>query len=202
MRVKAPDPLRAHGALVFLTLSSLAGLLTALGRGRWAGLGAVAAFAGVFLLASALAVGQSTRRRRRAGWGLALALVGPVAASWLGADSGWIVFALAAVFPAGLAGYFGQSLGFQSQPALAMAVTALVLAAPSGACAGGATLAEGALLFALLTPVFVWRAVGIRRNLSRPGRVTKAEIRKRGWQEAIWALGWTLVAVGVLHLVR
>ena len=195
-----PDPARAHGAWVYLIVSVLAGALSVGGRGFLPALLSGIGFAGVFLAASSLALMGKPTFLRRCLIGILLATLAPCLALQLGADPTFFVLGLVAIFPAALSGYFAERHGFLSPAALAFAVTALVVAAPSAACAGGASIQRGLLLLAFLAPFFAWRTYVLRRSMVGPGW-TRARLRRRGLQESAYALGWTVLSIGVMHAV-
>jgi len=195
-----PDPARAHGAWVYLVVSILAGSLSVAGQGFLPALLAGVGYAGIFLLASAVALWPRPTWRRRAAGGLTLAAGAPVLALALDADPNFFAYALVAFFPATVAVWFSIRRGFQSPLALAFAVAALTVAAPSAACAGGGTAREGWLLGLLLTPFFVWRTWRLRVTLATRRGWTRAELRRQGLREAGFAVGWTALAVVVIHL--
>lgn len=197
---KIPDPIRAHGAIVFLALSVLAGALSALGGGFVPALLAGVGFAGVFLIGSGLAIGIG-RGWRRVAIGMALAVFAPLFAVDLGADPRFFAYGMLALFPAGLSAWFAERRGFQSPIALALGVCALVVAAPSAACAGGVTLSTSSVLLALLVPFYVWRTVHIRYRLTMAKDLDRARLRRIGQREAALAGAWTFLAVFVIHLL-
>jgi len=194
-----PDPVKAHGAWVYLCVSILAGALTELGQGFLPAVFAGAGYAGVFLVASAFALWPGPWRRRFL-IGLAFALLSPAVAIALGADPTFLAYGLVAVFPAGAAAWFAYRRGVQSPPALLFGVAALVVAAPSVACAGGAPRAMGWILLALLAPFFAWRTARIRALLGRQGW-DRARLRAVGWREALYAVLWTFLALALIHLL-
>jgi hypothetical protein len=195
-----PDPARAHGAWVYLALSILAGALTSIGQGSVPALLAGIGYGGVFLAASAAALGPG-RRRTRLILGLLLASVPPGAALVLGADPLFLAFAPIAAFPAAASGWFALRSGFHSPLALAFAVTALALAAPSAACAGGVSPSVGWLLLGLLAPFFVWRTWRLGALLKRESGWTKQRLRRLGLVEAGLAVAWTALALAIVHLI-
>lgn len=197
---RMPDAARAHGAWVYLALSILAGALTSIGQGTVPALLAGIGYAGVFLTASAAALGPG-RRRKRLVLGILLASVPPSAALLLGADPLFLAFAPIAAFPAAASGWFALHSGFHSPLALAFAVTALALAAPSAACAGGTSPKLGWLLLALLAPFFVWRTWRLSALLERQSGWTKQRLRRMGLLEAGFAVTWTAAALAVVHLI-
>lgn len=194
-----PDPARAHGAWVFLALAILAGALSAIGTGVVPALAAGAAFAGVFILASAAGARGAAPRRRRILFGTALLAGGATLTILEDAPLTWLVFAAAAILPVAVAGYFAFHSGFRSSHTLAFAVLALALAAPASACAGGASPLDALLLLALLVPVYVWRAVLTGRRIAESSSWTRARLRRQGLLEAAYALAWTTAAVLLLH---
>jgi len=197
---RMPDPARAHGAWVYLAVSILAGALTAIGQGFLPALLAGIGYAGVFLTASAAALGRG-RWQKRFAVGVVLALLPPGLALALGADPAFLAYAPIAAFPAGASGWFAIKKGFQSPPALALAVTALVLAAPSAACAGGTSHRLGWILLALLAPFFVWRTWRLGALMKSEKGWTKERLRRIGLTEAGLAIAWTALALGVIHLI-
>jgi hypothetical protein len=195
-----PDPARAHGAWVYLGVSVLAGALTEAGQGVAPALLVGLGYAGVFLLGSSVAL-RPGRWRGRFALGLVLALAGPGAALLLGADPAFLAYAALAVFPAGMAAWCAVRRGFQSPLALAFGVTALTVAAPAAACAGGASRRLGWILLALLVPFFVWRTWRLRVRLTTRKGWTRAGLRAEGLREAALALAWTAIALAVVHLL-
>jgi hypothetical protein len=197
---RMPDPARAHGAWVYLVVSILAGALTAIGQGFLPALLAGTGYAGVFLTASAAALGPG-RWHKRFAIGVVLALVPPGLALLLGADPAFLAYAPIAAFPAGASGWFAIRRGFQSPPALAFAVAALALAAPSAACAGGTSQTLGWMLLGMLVPFFVWRTWRLGALMKSEKGWTKQRLRRIGLTEAALAVGWTAIALVVVHLV-
>jgi hypothetical protein len=197
---RAPDPVRAHGAWVYLVVSILAGVLAATGRGVLPALCAGLAFVGVFLAAGALAI----RPRPWAGRfavGVTLTAAATLGGLALGADPQFLVYASVAVFPAGAAAWFALSQGYQSAPALAFAVVALVVSAPAAACAGGAHPRMGLVLLALLAPFFAWRTWRTRNALRESKGWDRSRLRQLGLREAAIAISWTAVALVAVHLL-
>jgi hypothetical protein len=196
-----PDPVQAHGAWVYLVVSILAGALSCVRAGALPAVLAGVGFAGVFLAAGAFGTRDQKRRLKRLVIGGLLATAAPLGAISLGSDAWFLVYGLVAILPAAIAGYFGERTGFRSSLALAFAVTALVVAAPSSACAGGATPLRSWLLLLLLAPFFAWRIACTRRVIVEQTGWTRKRLRQQGWREAAWALLWTTVSVLVIHLV-
>jgi hypothetical protein len=186
---------------VYLVISVVAGALTGLREGALRALLVGIGFAGVFLIAGGIAVRARRQRIRRIVLGGALAVAAPLGARVLGGDARFLAYGLVAIIPAGLAGYLGERLGYLSSPPLAFAVTALVVAAPSSACAGGATPLRSWLLLALLAPFFAWRTWRTREMIRGEKGWTRERLKVQGWREAGWALGWTVLSVVAIHLV-
>jgi hypothetical protein len=197
---RVPDPAKAHGAWVYLLVSVLAGALTAAGIGFLPALFSGLAFAGVFLLASSVALGWPKGARRML-TGAVIALSALVLALALGADRTFFVYGLTALFPAAMASWFAHRRGFLSPAALSFGVAALVVAAPCAACAGGASAAQSWFLLLLLAPFFAWRTVRIRRMLDEQKGWGRADLRKQGMREAGLSVVWTFLAVLVVHLL-
>jgi hypothetical protein len=188
-----PDPLRAHGAWVYLIVSILAGAVTVRDRGWAAALLAGAGFVGVFLLASSLAIAGRRAAVARFMVGLFLSLSSPLVALAIGADRSFLVMSLVAIPPALAAAYFANRHGFLSPGALAFGVTALVVAAPAAATAGGASPRPALVLLAVLAPFYFWRTWRLAREFG-PGW-TQQRIKRRGLLESAIALAWAAVAV-------
>jgi hypothetical protein len=200
LRRRSPDPARAHGAWVYLFVSILAGVLSARGQGTIAALFAGLSFVGVFVLTSALAVRPKPWRLRFvSGAGFALASAG--AGLVLGADPMFLVYSMVAFFPIAASVWFAMRQGFQSAPALAFGVMGLAVAAPAAACAGGTSPKFGFLLLALLAPFFAWRTWRTRVALRGGEGWDRAKLKRLGLVEACYAASWTIVSVGVVHLL-
>jgi len=197
---RIPDPARAHGAWVYLVLSVLAGTLTATGRGLLPALLVGVGYAGVFLCASAAALVGKPGMLQRLATGLLLAVVGPGLALFLGASPAFFAFSLVALAPAALAGYNAERHGVASPQAMAFAVVALVVAAPSSACAGGASARTGLLLLILLAPFFAYRTWKVRHALTAESGWTRSKLKQQGLREALYGLGWIAVVVLGIHL--
>ncbi len=197
---RMPDPAGAHGAWVYLALSILAGALTALGKGFLPALLAGVGFAGIFICASALALLGKPGMGKRLAKGLPLAILAPVVALYLGAPPTYLGYSLVALFPAALSGYYAETHGFASAGALSFAVAALVLAAPSAACAGGVSLHTNLFLLLFLTPFFAYRTWIVRDAITNTKGWTKAKLKRQGYMEAAYGVGWTLLVVGGIHI--
>jgi hypothetical protein len=197
---RVPDPAKAHGAWVYLILSILAGTLTATGRGFLPALMVGIGFAGAFLCTSALALVGKRGMAGRLITGLLLAVSGPGVALYLGASPSFFAFSLAALGPAALAGYCAEKHGIVSPQAMAFAVVALVVAAPSSACAGGASVITGLLLMIFLAPFFAYRTWKVRSAIASGKSWTRSQLKKQGWLEILYGLGWIAFVVLAFHL--
>ncbi len=197
---RMPDPARAHGAWVYLVLSVLAGVLTAIGKGFLPALLVGVGFAGVFVCASAVAILGKQGAKSRLAAGLSIAVVGPLLALYLGAPTSFLVFSAAALFPAALSGYFAERSGVASARALGFAVAALVVAAPSAACAGGASVRTGLVLLVLLAPFFAYRTLKTREAITTEAGWDRQKLRWQGIRETLYAVSWTLLVVSAIHL--
>jgi hypothetical protein len=200
LRRHPPDPARAHGAWVYLIVSILAGVLSARGHGSIAALCAGLGFVGVFVCVSALAV-RPKPWRLRFGSGLTFALASTVTGLLLGADPMFLVYAMVALFPISASVWFAMQQGFQSAPALAFAVVGLAVAAPAAACAGGTSPGLGLMLLGLLGPFFAWRTWHTRVALREGRDWDRVKLRRLGLKEALFAAAWTVVSVGVVHVL-
>lgn len=197
---RIPDPLRAHGALAYLFVSVVAGVLAAAGEAVWPALFAGLGYIGVFVLASGFAIAAGARRDRRLAVGLGVAVLGPFLALELGADPTFLLFGTVALVPAAIAGMLAERDGFHSKGALAFAVAALAVAAPAVACAGGATPTRSWTLLALLAPFFACRTYAVRVRISSNKGWNRAELRKQGYLEVAFAVVWMACALGLLQV--
>ena len=200
LRRRSPDPARQHGAWVYLFVSILAGVLSARGQGTIAALFAGLSFVGVFVLTSALAVWPKPWRLRFVS-GAAFAVASAGAGLLLGADPMFLVYSMVACFPIAASVWFAMRQGFQSAPALVFGVMGLAVAAPAAACAGGTSPKFGFLLLALLAPFFAWRTWHARVALREGEGWDRAKLKRLGLMEALYAASWTVVSVGVVHLL-
>lgn len=200
LKLKAPDPAKAHGAWVYLGISILAGVLSAASFDMLTALLAGTAFLGVFVLASAAAAPPRGRLPRI---GIGLAILGASVAGGLAfsLEPLSLAYGAVAVFPAAAAAWFGFRHGFQSAGALSFAVVTLVIAAPASLCAGGAPHQLGLLLLGLLAPFFAWRTWRVRGALRESSGWTRAKLRALGWREATIALLWTTFSVALVHIL-
>ena len=197
---RVPDPAKAHGAWVYLILSILAGTLTATGRGFLPASLVGVGFAGAFLCTSALALVGKRGMAGRLITGLLLAVAGPGIALYLGASPSFFAFSLAALGPAALAGYCAEKHGIVSPQAMAFAVVALVVAAPSSACAGGASVKTGLLLMIFLAPFFAYRTWKVRNAITSEKGWTRSQLKKQGLVEVLYGVSWIAFVILAFHL--
>jgi hypothetical protein len=132
--------------------------------------------------------------------GLLLAVAGPTVALYLGASPSFFGFSLVALGPAALAGYCAEKHGIVSPQAMAFAVVALVVAAPSSACAGGASVHTGLLLMILLAPFFAYRTWKVRNAISSETGWSRAQLKKQGLVEVLYGVSWIALVVLSFHL--
>lgn len=195
------DPVRAHGAWIYIFLSVAAGSMLEAKHGVEPALLIGTSFVGAYLLVAALVVGLR-RKRKQALIGAVLLVAAPPLALALGADSRFLVAAASAAVPALAAVLCARAFGFLSPSAVIAGVAALTFAAPTAALTGGASLDRAALLFALLFPIYAWRSVRIASQLRSQESWNAAELRSTGLREAALAAGWTLaVAIGVTSVL-
>ena len=188
------DPIRAHGAWVYLFASIGGGALLGSRGGVEPALLVGTGYAGAFLLVSALAVGPR-RKLRQLGVGAALVVVAPLLALWAGAAPIFVTFSATAVVPAAGAVLLARRCGYLSSAALAVGIAAVVWAAPAVALAGRASAASATLLFVLLWLFFGWRSLRVAAPLRATTSWDRSDLRARGLREAGLAAVWTLVAV-------
>jgi hypothetical protein len=196
---QVPDPLRAHGAWVYLVVCILAGGLVVPDGDLAAALLAGSGFVGMFVLAGAVAVAGRGAALARSAVGLLLVAGAVVLALRFGARPWFGAVAAAAGLPALVAAWFARRQGFLSPGALSYGVTALVVSAPVAAWAGGATDGLALAIFASLAPVFFWRTWRLARAMG-PGW-TKAQFQRRGLLESALAVAWAALAVVALRLL-
>ena len=200
LKLKAPDPAKAHGAWVYLTISIVAGVLSAARFDMLTALLAGGAFLGVFVLTSAFAV-YPRRWLPRSLVGLGILGLSIASGAAFSVQPMSLAYGAVAVFPAAAAAWLGFRHGFQSAGALSFAVVTLVVAAPASLCAGGAPHSLGLLLLGLLAPFFAWRTWTTREALRENSGWTRAKVRAVGWREALVALLWTTFYVAVVHIL-
>lgn len=194
-----PDPVRAHGAWIYLIASVGAGALVGVRRGVEPALLVGTGFAGGFLLVAALSTGGRGKVRQLV-VGTGLVLLAPTAALWLGAERAFLAVASLALAPAIGAVTLARTRGSLSTSAIAVGIAALTLAAPAAAMAGGVPPVRAGLLFVLLWSFYAWRSTLVAAPLVAGGAWDREELRARGLREAGLAALWTLAVAVVLRL--
>jgi hypothetical protein len=186
-----PNPTRVHGAWIFLFASVASGAVIGSERVIESAMLVGTGFIGAFLFVSALSVG-ARRNRRQLLTGASLAAVAPLCALGLNADPSFLGVAGLAALAAMAAIMFEKRRGFLSHAALITGVAALALAAPTVAAAGGASVGQCVLLFALLWSFFCWRTLCVAAPLRVGATWDRMRLRSRGLREAAIAAVWTL----------
>ena len=197
---RIPDPLRAHGAWVYLAVSIAAGTLTAGDRGYLPALLAGGAFAGAFVAAGSLAAVRRGVAVRRLALGLLVLIGSTYLAVRLGADRIFLPVSLLAAPPVVAAAYFAWRNSFLSPGALAWGVMPLAVSAPVAASAGGAPPAVALLMLATLAPFYFWRTWRLARALG-PGW-NRERFERQGLIESALAVAWGAVAVVAARLAQ
>lgn len=193
-----PDPMRAHGAWIYLFAAVASGALVGARRGVEPAMLVGTAFTGAYLVAAALSMGVR-RRIRQILLGTGSAALATVGALWLGVELDFLVVAACALVPAMGAILLAKTQGFLSPGAVVSGVAALAMAAPATAVAGGASGLRSTLLFALLWPFFSWRSLRIAAPLHAGAGWVPEELRARGLREAALAALWS---IGVVIALR
>lgn len=198
-RALRADPLRAHGAWIFLFCAVGVGAFAARsGRVELAMLiGTV--FAGSYLAGAAVSY-PSRRRVRRLALGAALAGGSALLATLLQTDTRWMRVAAIAAVPALVTIALVRSRGLVSRWTLVCGAAAIALAAPTVALAGGASTLQGAVLFACLWPVFSWRSLIVAHSLASARPLEARALRRRGLREARIAAVWSLVVASTVRI--
>jgi len=195
-----PDPMRAHGAWVYLFVSIAGGAMIGAARGVEPAMLVGTGFAGGFLGTAAVVVGARRRIRQfLVGWGVAL--MAPLVALYLGAEREFLAVTAIAGIAALTAVALARWRGFMSHAALIAGVATLALAAPASAVAGGAGAVRAAALFGLLWPFYSWRSLRVSAWMETRGEPIPGEVRARGLHEAAIAGVWTLAVVILLRVV-
>lgn len=197
---RMPDPRRVHGAWIYLFIAVAAGAFVGAEGDLVPSLLAGTTFAGLFLLAAALAIGRE-RGARPLLIGAVLSLTAPLAALALGSGPSFLLWVLASVPAAVAALFLALRHGWLAPSALAAGVVALTLAAPASAQAGGASAARSAILFAVLLAFNEWRTLRISLSLragAMLGELSAETFRTQGLREAALALGWAALTLAWL----
>jgi hypothetical protein len=191
------DPMRAHGAWVYLFASIASGSLLGSQRAVELPMLVGTGFAGAYLVAAAIFVGVR-RRTRQCLLGGSLMAVAPVGALVLGSDPTFIAVAALAALPAAAAVALTRRYGSLATSSLLMGIAAIVMAAPITAVAGGVSLQRAALLFGLLASFFGWRTLRVAASLNGQPTWDRTQLKARGLQEAAVGAIWTLAVTAVL----
>ena len=194
-----PDPMRAHGAWVYLFASVGSGAIVGASFGVERAMLAGTGFVGAFLTTAAISVG-ARRKRRQMLSGASLAIIAPLLALWFDANPHFLTVAAFAAPVAVAAVLLEKKLGFLSTPALIAGIGAISLAAPVVAVAGGASILRGGLLFGLLWPFYSWRALHVAAPLVAGATWERNELRSQGLREAGIAAMWTLAVALSLRM--
>ncbi len=198
--LRHPDPVRVHGAWIYLFASVGAGALVGADHGVERPMLAGTGFVGAFLVTAALLTGVR-RKGRQILVGLLLAVLAPLAAVGVGAGREFLPIAALAAVPALTATWLGKSWGFLSRTTMVMGIAALAMAAPAAAVAGGASLPRSAVLFGLLWVFFCWRTLRLATALESEHTWDRRQLRARGLREAGIAAVWMLTVAVSLRIL-
>lgn len=187
--VSLSDPVRSHGAWVTLSVSTAVGVLSQPQESPTRGLLIGAAFAGGFLLVSALAVG-ARKLLPRIAKGLSLSVLALIFGSFSGVDPRWLWALLAAAVLALAALICARRAGVLSPLTLCVSLAPLTLSGAAIALANRASVLEAAALFVALWSFSCWRSLAVARSLSSNGANSRSELRARGLREAAYAALW------------
>lgn len=191
------DPMRAHGAWIYLFASIASGSLLGSQRAIELPMLVGTGFAGAYLVAAAIFVGVR-RRTRQFLLGGSLMVVAPVGALVLGSEPRFLAVAALAALPAAAAVALTTRYGSLATSSLLMGIAAIVMAAPITAVAGGASLQRAALLFGLLASFFSWRTLRVAESLHDQPTWDRTQLKARGLHEAAVGAIWTLAVTTVL----
>jgi hypothetical protein len=192
------NPMRAHGAWVFLFASVAAGALLSDSYGVERAMLAGTGCAGAFLVASALSF-HMWKKGRQMLVGICLAVLTPLGALWLDPDPRFIWVATIALPLTAATVIASRYRGLLSTGAILTGVASLVMAAPVTAIAGGASDGKALAVFALLWPFYSWRTMRIAAPLATQPWNRQA-LKSQGLKEAAVAAGWALAVTCALHL--
>jgi hypothetical protein len=192
------DPMRAHGAWIYLCTSIAAGALIGANYGVEPAMLVGTSFAGAFLTLAGIAVGAS-RKRRQIVTGLGLAILATLGALTFHANPPYLIVISLAAIIAITTVILARRFGYLAHSTMLAGVAALAMAAPVSAVAGGATFARAALLFFLLWPVYSWRTFLVAAEFTT-GNCTTAQLRARGLREAALAALWSLAVAITLRI--
>jgi hypothetical protein len=193
------DPMRAHGAWIYLFASIASGTLVGTQHAVEIAMLVGTGFAGAYLVTAALTAGVR-RRMRQVVLGGSLVVLAPLSALGLGAEPGFVVVAGCAVIPAVAAVVLTTRLGSLARLSLLAGVAAVVMAAPVTAVAGGASFQRAGLLFALLWFFFSWRTLRVAARVKAQETWDRQQLKAQGLREAAIAAVWTLAVTLVLRI--
>ncbi|PIE22266.1 MAG: hypothetical protein CSA62_13240 [Planctomycetota bacterium] len=194
---RVPDPLRAHGAWVYLGLSVLAGLVLALPHHPVSSLAVGGIAVAGFILAGALA--RKRHKQRRLLISGILLLASTLLLFSRPIEPRVLAYAVPATLLLLVTAMLARRKGFFAPSTLACGVMLLALAAPACARAGGAPRVPSLLLLALLAPMFAWRCFHVRTGMLRGKISPKIGLRRVGMREAAVGLAWTTLSLAALH---
>jgi len=193
------DPMRAHGAWIYLCASVTAGALVGANYGVEPAMLVGTSFVGAFLVAAGIAV-SVRRKRRQIVTGLGLAIFATLGALAFQARPQYLPITLLAAALAIATVILAKKLGYLAPATMLTGVAALAMAAPVSAIAGGATMLRAATLFGLLWPVYSWRTFLVAAAYTGGIVSSNAELRSRGLQEAALAAVWSLAVAITLRI--
>jgi len=192
------DPMRAHGAWIYLCTSIAAGALVGANFGVEPAMLVGTSFAGAFLMLAGISVG-AWRKRRQVATGLGLAVFATLGALAFHANPQYLLVTGLAAVVALCTVFLARRYGYLAYVTMLFGVAALAMAAPVAAVAGGATIGRAALLFCLLWPVYSWRTFLVATEFTS-GNCTAIQLRARGLREAGVAALWSLVVALALRI--
>ena len=195
-----PNPLRAHGAWIYLFAAIGAGAVVGADNGIEPPLLVGTGYVGVYRAMAAVSVGIEQRRQQFTS-GVGLAVGSSLLATWLGADVRFLLPELLAIFPATATLLLEERVGYLARSTLVSGVSALVLAAPSVALAGGVSVQQAALLCGMLWFVFCWRTLRIAAPLRVNTAWDREQLRRQGLFEAALAAIWSIATAIVVRSV-
>ncbi len=193
------DPMRAHGAWIYLFASITSGALVGTEHAVELAMLVGTGFAGAYLVTASISAGLR-RRKRQILLGGSLAALAPLSALWMGAEPGFVVVAACAAVPALTAIVLAKRVGCLARSYLLVGLAAVVMAAPMTAVAGGASFPRAALLFGLLWPFFSWRTLLVAASVHDREPWDPQQLKARGLREAAIGAVWTLVVTIVLRI--
>lgn len=194
------DPMRAHGAWIYLFSSVAAGALVGAEHGVERPMLVGTGFAGAYLVMAALST-DPWRKGKQIAIGASLAASAPLVALWLDAEPAFLWVAVATVIPGVAAVIMAKKRGLLSRATMVVGIAALVMVAPMAALAGGASLGRGVLLFFLLWLFFCWQTLRVAAPLKAGQPWDRQQLRSQGLRQAAIAAVWTLTVALVLRLV-